>query len=107
MRVPWRGRRSNQSILKEINPEYSLERHAGAEAPILWPSDAKSQLTGKDPDVGKDQGLEEKETTEYEMVGWHYSMDMSLSKLQQIVKDREAWRAAIHRVAKSWTRPSD
>ena len=41
------------------------------------------------------------------MVGWHYSVDMSLSKLQQIVKDREAWRAAIHRVAKSWTRLSD
>ena len=73
--VPWIGRRSNQSILKEINPEYSLERHAGAEAPILWPSDAKSQLTGKDPDVGKDQGLEEKETTEYEMVGWHHQIN--------------------------------
>ena len=63
-----------ESILKEIS-EYSLERHAGAEAPILWPSDAKSQLTGKDPDVGKDQGLEEKETTEYEMVGWHHQIN--------------------------------
>ena len=48
LRVPWTARRSNQSILKEINPEYSLE------AAILQPSDAKSQLIGKDPDVGKD-----------------------------------------------------
>ena len=43
-------------VLKEINPEYSLERHAKAEAPILWPPDAKSWLTGKDPDAGKDWG---------------------------------------------------
>ena len=50
LRVPWTARRSNQSILKEINPGYS----AGDEAPIHWPPDAKSQLTGKDPDAGKD-----------------------------------------------------
>ena len=51
---PWRARRSNQSILKEINPEYSLEFiGAEAETPILWPPDAKSQLTGKAPDAGK------------------------------------------------------
>ena len=55
MRVPWTARRSNQSILKEINPEYSLEELvAEAEAPILWPPDAKNQLIGKDPDAGKD-----------------------------------------------------
>ena len=59
-------RRSNQSILKEINPEYSLE---GAEAPIFWPPDAKSQLIGKDPDSGKDWGQEENGVTEDEMVG--------------------------------------
>ena len=54
-RVPWTARRSNQSILKEMNPEYSLEGlELKAEAPILWPPDAKSQLTGKDPDAGKD-----------------------------------------------------
>ena len=52
LRVPWTARRSNQLILKEINPEYSLG--TDAEAPILWPCDAKSQLTGKDPDAGKD-----------------------------------------------------
>ena len=53
LRVPWTSRRSNQSIFKEINPEYSLGR-TEAEAPVLWPPDAKSQITGKDPDAGKD-----------------------------------------------------
>ena len=60
LRVPWITRRLNQSILKEINPEYSLEGHAEAETRIFWPPDVKSQLTGKDPDVGKDWGQEEK-----------------------------------------------
>ena len=55
MRVPWTTRKSNQSILKEINPEYSLKRlMLEAEAPILWPRDVKSLLTGKDPDARKD-----------------------------------------------------
>ena len=60
MRVPWTARRSNQSILKEISPEYSLEglmlklKLAETEAPILWLHDAKSQLIGKDLDAGKD-----------------------------------------------------
>ena len=55
LRVPWTTRRSNQSILKEINPEYSLEGlMAETEAAILWPPDSKSQLIGKDPDAGKD-----------------------------------------------------
>ena len=55
MRVPWTARRSNQSILKEINPEYSLEGlMLETEAPIFWPPDAKGQITGKDPDAGKD-----------------------------------------------------
>ena len=52
MRVPWTGRRSNQSILKEINPEYSLEG-PDAEAPIIWPTNVKSGLIGTDPDSGK------------------------------------------------------
>ena len=55
MRVPWTARRSNESILKEINiSEYAGRTDAEAEAPILWPPDAKSQLTGKGPDAGKD-----------------------------------------------------
>ena len=53
-RVPWTARKSNQSILKEISPEYSLEGLMLAETPILWPLDAKSQLIGIDPDAGKD-----------------------------------------------------
>ena len=53
--ISWTARRSNQSVLKEINPEYSLGMTvAETEAPILWPLDAKSQLIGKDPDAGKD-----------------------------------------------------
>ena len=54
LRVPWTARRSNRSILKEINPEYSGRTDAEAEAPILWPPDKKSRLIGKDPDAGKD-----------------------------------------------------
>ena len=55
LRIPWTARRSNQSILKEINPECSLEGLiAEAEALVLWPPDTKSQLTGKDPDGGED-----------------------------------------------------
>ena len=57
-------------MLKEINPEYSLE--ADAEPPVLWPPDVKSWLIGKDPDAGKDPRQEEKGATENEMVGWHH-----------------------------------
>ena len=60
LRVPWTARRSNQSILKGINPEYSLEGPREAEAIIPWPPDAKSWLIGKDLDAWKDWGQEEK-----------------------------------------------
>ena len=72
LRVPWTARRSNQSILKEICPEYSLEGlDAEAEASILWPLDGKNWLIGKDPDAGSDWGQEQKWATEDEMAGWH------------------------------------
>ena len=75
-----------------------------AEAPILWPPDVKSRFTGKYPDARKDWRQEEKGTTEDEMVGWHHYLNgVSLRKLQELVMDREAWRATFHGVTKSWT----
>ena len=70
---------------------------------------AKSWLIGKDSDAGRDWGQEEKGTTEDEMAGWHHWLDesVSLSEFRELVMDREAWRAAIHGVAKSRTRLSD
>ena len=73
LRVLWTAKRSNQSILKEINSEYSLE---GLMLKLkLWPSNAKNWLIRKDPDAGKDWRQEEKGVTEDEMVGWHHRVN--------------------------------
>ena len=75
-----------------------------AETPILWPPDVKSWLIWKDPDAGKYWGQEEKGTTEDDMVRWHHWLNgHGFGWLQELVMDREAWRAAVHRVTKSWT----
>ena len=93
MRVAWTARRSNQSILKGINPEYSLEGQKPKLklTPVPWPPDVKSRLSGKDTHAGKDRRQEEKATTEDEMVGWHYH------EFEQTPGDgegQEAWSAA-------------
>ena len=78
-----------------------------AEAPILWPPDAKNWLTGKDPDAGKDWRWE-KGTTEDEMVGWHHWLNgHEFEKALEMMKDREGWCAAVYRVAKSRTQLSN
>ena len=99
--------------IKPVNPNgnqswISIGRTvAEAEATILWPPNVKSQLIGKDPDARKDWRQKEKAVTEDEIDSITDSMDLNLSKLQEIVKDRGAWCVAVHGVAKSWTWLSD
>ena len=75
LRVPLTAKRSNQSILKEISPEYALEGFMLSWNSNTWPSEVKNWLTGKDPEAGKDWRQEEKGMTENEMVGWHHRLD--------------------------------
>ena len=101
-------------VIKAINPKgnqswiYIGRIEAEAEAPILWPPDGKNWLSRKDCDTGKDWRQEEKGTAEDEMVdGITDSMDMSLRKLWEMVKDRETWQAAVHGITKNQTQLSD